>query len=305
MSVTSTNKEEVRYRDQFLEFIQETWLGYALVIPATVLLGVIVFYPTVQAIWMSFFQQSFLHPSETQWIGLSNYFRAFRDPEFWHAFQNSVVLTGVAVALEYLFGLGMALVLKRKLPGIELFRSVTMLTWVLPIIVTVIIFNFMVQYPFGIVNQVAAQLGLPTQYWFGQSGPAFALIIVMHVWRNSPFFAIALMASMQSIPDSLYEAAEMDGASPLEQFRYVTLPNISYTSMIMIIINGVFTFNNFSFVYLSTGGGPFGSTEVLATYVYKQAFQSYALGYAAAVGTVMLLVLLTFTVVYVKMETSE
>jgi ABC-type sugar transport system permease subunit len=215
------------------------------------------------------------------------------------------VLTTVAVSLEFLFGLGLAMMLKQKVPGIGLFRSVTMVTWVLPIIVTVIIFNFLVQYPFGLVNLIFSRLGLPTQYWFGQTGPAFALIIFMHVWRNAPFFAIALMASMQAIPKSYYEAAGIDGAGPLQQFRYITLPNISYTSMIMIVIHVVFTFNNFSFVYLSTGGGPYESTQVLATYVYEQAFQSYALGYAASIGSVMLVIMLVFTIVYVKLETRE
>jgi len=196
-------------------------------------------------------------------------------------------------------------VLKHKVPGIRFFRGVTMVTWVLPIIVTVIIFNFLVQEPFGLVNLVFSRLGLPTGYWLGRTAPAFALIIFMNVWRNTPFFAVALMASMQAIPESYYEAATLDGASPLHQFRYITLPNISYTAMIMIVIHVIFTFNNFSFVYLSTGGGPYDSTQVLATYVYKQAFESYALGYAAAIGSIMLVIMLVFTVVYVKLETGE
>jgi multiple sugar transport system permease protein len=126
--------------------------------------------------------------------------------------------------------------------------------------------------------------------------------VLMHVWRNAPFFAIALMASMQSIPESYYEAAAMDGASKLQQFRYITLPNISYVSMIMIILHVIFTLNNFDIVFLSTGGGPLGTTEVLATYVYKLAFNQYTLGYAASIGLVMLILLMAFTVVYVKLE---
>jgi len=305
MATSPANRSITRYRNKFLEFFRETWFGYALVLPATILLAVIALYPVLQAVWISLFEQSLLRPSEVTWVGLANYIQLFNDPKFWHAFQNSVVLTTVAVSLEFLFGLGLAMMLKQKVPGIGLFRSVTMVTWVLPIIVTVIIFNFLVQYPFGLVNLIFSRLGLPTQYWFGQTGPAFALIIFMHVWRNAPFFAIALMASMQAIPKSYYEAAGIDGAGPLQQFRYITLPNISYTSMIMIVIHVVFTFNNFSFVYLSTGGGPYESTQVLANYVYEQAFQSYALGYAASIGSVMLVIMLVFTIVYVKLETRE
>ncbi|MFC6616277.1 carbohydrate ABC transporter permease [Halopenitus salinus] len=305
MSIVTGKPEETGYKDQFLEFLRETWLGYALVLPATVLLGVIMVYPTLEAIWMSFYTKSFLNPEDAVWIGLQNYSQMYGDPLFWQSLRNSVILTSVAVSLEYLAGLGLALVLKQKVPGIKFFRSVTMVTWVLPIIVTVIIFNFLVQYPFGVVNVIFEQFGLPTTYWFGQPGTGFGLIIFMHVWRNAPFFAIALMASMQAIPESYYEAASIDGASTLQKFRYITLPHISYTSMIMIVIHVIFTFNNFDFVYLSTGGGPYQSTEVLPTYVYKEAFQSYALGYAASVGTVMLVIMFVFTVVYVKLETSE
>lgn len=180
-----------------------------------------------------------------------------------------------------------------------------MVTWVLPIVVSVTIFNFLIQPEFGLINVILERLGLPTAYWFGVPSTAMWMIILMHVWRNIPFFAIALYASMNSIPHSYYEAAKLDGAGPLQQFRYITLPQISYTSMIMIIIHVIFTFNNFSFVYLSTGGGPLRETEVLATYIYKQAFESYALGYAASVGTVMMIIMIVFTIVYAKLEVDD
>ncbi|WP_101294243.1 carbohydrate ABC transporter permease [Halegenticoccus soli] len=303
MATTTTGRERFgRYAEEFRWFLRETWLGYALVLPTTVLLGVIVVYPTVSGVWISLFEQSLINPGDAEFVGLGNYARMVADPTFWLAFKNSVLLTAVAVSLEYLLGLGLALALKEKVPGIGLFRSVSMVTWVLPIIVMVIIFRWLVQPDFGFVNIVLDWLGLPTTYWFGNETWAFPLVVAMHVWRNVPFFAIALMASMQSVPESLYEAAQLDGAGPLQRFRYITLPQISYVSMIMIVLHVIFTFNNFDIVYLSTGGGPVNSTEVLATYVYKQAFTSYALGYAASVGVVMLILLLTFTAVYVKLE---
>jgi ABC-type sugar transport system permease subunit len=291
-----------RYVDEFLDLVRDTWLGYAFVVPTTLVLAIIVLYPTVRGLTMGFQSMSLLNPTQASWVGLENYAELFGDATFWVAFKNSVLLTVVAVSLEYLLGLGLALALKQKLPGLELFRSVAMVTWVMPIVVMVIIFRFLVQPDFGLFNIVLDFLGLPTQYWFGSTTWAFPLIIVMHVWRNAPFFAIALMASMQSIPDDLYEAAQLDGAGPLQQFRYITLPNISYVSMIMIVLHVIFTLNNFDIVFLSTGGGPLNSTEVLATYVYKLAFNQYALGYAAAIGAVMLVLLMSFTVIYVKLE---
>lgn len=294
-----------RYGQEFKELLSDTWLGYAFMLPATVLLGVIVVYPTIRGVYMSLFELSLLQPGVQTFVGAENFSRMVGDAKFWNAFWNSIVLTGVAVALQYLVGLGMALALKEKVPGIKLFRSATMVTWVLPVVVMVVIFRFLVQPEYGFVNIVLSSLGMETSYWLGNPATAFPIVVIMHVWRNAPFFAIALMAGMQSIPESLYEAAEMDGAGPLQQFRYVTLPQISHVSMIMIVLHVIYTFNNFDIVFLSTGGGPLGTTEVLATYVYKQAFVSHALGYAASIGVVMLVLLMLFTVVYVKLEDTE
>jgi ABC-type sugar transport system permease subunit len=302
MSTSTTLKKLSRYREGLEWFATETWLGYGLILPATAMIAIIIVYPTVSGIYMSFFERSLLTLQQSTWIGLENYNEMFSDSSFWFALKNSVLLTAIAVSLEYLLGLGLAITLKQKLPGINFFRSIVMFPWVLPVIVIVIMFSWMLQPDFGVVNVVFDSLGLPTTYWFGDKEWAFAWIVVMHVWKNTPFFAVALMAGIQSIPNYLYEAAKIDGASALQQFRYITLPSISHISMIMIIIHVIFTFNNFDFVYLSTGGGPLDNTEVLATYIYKQGFETYALGYAASVGVTMLIIMLLFTIIYVKLE---
>ncbi|WP_220132632.1 carbohydrate ABC transporter permease [Halorhabdus salina] len=235
-------------------------------------------------------------------VGLENFAALASDPIFKQALWHTVLLTALAVSLQYLLGLGLALALKEKVPGAGIFRSLSMVTWVMPVIVMVIIFRFMVQNGFGPINILLDSLGMPTTYWFGEPGVAFPLIIVMHIWRNVPFYAISLLAAMQSIPKEQYEAARLDSAGPLQRFRHITLPQISYVSMIMIVLHVTFTFKNFDIVYLSTGGGPLGNTEVLATYVYKQAFEQYALGMGASIGVVMLILMLAFTVIYVKLE---
>ncbi|ADB63436.1 binding-protein-dependent transport systems inner membrane component (plasmid) [Haloterrigena turkmenica DSM 5511] len=290
------------YRNQFVSLSTETWLGWGLLLPAGLLMGVIIFYPIVDGILTSFQMRSFLQPEAREFVFLAHYRALIQDGVFWTALWNSAVLTGVSVALQFLLGLGLALLLKQRVPGITIFRSITMVTWVLPVIVIVIVFNWLVQPGYGLVNLILAEFGLPTDYWFSNTTWAMPLIILMHVWKNAPFFAIALFAAMQSIPDELYEAAEMDGASAIQQFRYITLPNISYVAMIMIVLHVLYTFNNFDFVWLSTGGGPLRTTEVLPTYVYKQAFDQYLLGYAASIGVVMLIIMMMFTVIYVKLE---
>jgi|AntDeeMinimDraft_5_1070356.scaffolds.fasta_scaffold00672_3 ABC-type sugar transport system permease subunit len=305
MATNTSQSRTARYGEEFKSFLSETWLGYALILPAVILLAAIIFYPTLRGVQMAFLEVSLLQPGQEELVGLENFAEMVNDAVFRTALWQTVLLTALAVSIQYLLGMALALVLKEKLPGMRIFRSLSMVSWVLPIIVMVILFRFMVQNGFGPANIVLDALGLETTYWFGDPEMAFPLIVLMHVWRNVPFYAIALMAAMNSIPETQYEAARLDGAGALQRFRHVTLPQISYVSMIMIVLHVIFTFNNFEIVYLSTGGGPLGNTEVLATYVYKTAFETYALGYAASMGVVMLVLMLVFTTVYVKLEDMD
>ena len=138
-----------------------------------------------------------------------------------------------------------------------------------------------------------------TRYWLGDPAVAMPFIVMLHLWRNVPFYGVAFLAAMQAIPRSYYEAAELDGANVWNRFRYVTLPGLRDMIVVMVTIHVLWTFNNFDFIDLSTGGGPVNRTEVLPVYVYRQSWNSYTIGYAAAIGTVMLIVLLAYFVVYV------
>jgi ABC-type sugar transport system permease subunit len=166
-------------------------------------------------------------------------------------------------------------------------------SWVLPIITAVVIFRFLTLPNIGLINIVLTAFGLGsyTRNWFGDPAFAFLLVLLMHLWRNVPFYGIAFMAAMQAIPQDLYEAATIDGASRWKRFWHITLPNLRYIILVMVVLHVTFTLNNFDFVYLSTGGGPVNATEVLATYIYKQAWSGYMLGYASAGGVIMLVVL--------------
>jgi multiple sugar transport system permease protein len=286
-------------------FARETWVGYGLVLPATVMMLVIIVYPTIQALWISFHSRSFLNPDDVEWIGLVNYHELFADPVFALALKQTVLLTVGAVVSMYLLGLGLALLLKENLPGIGKLRSLSMVPWVIPPVVIVIIWTWTFQVDYGLANLLMKMVGGPNKSWFGDKSLALPLVTMLRVWKDTPFVAIALMASMQSIPEEYYEAAEIDGAGRLQMFRYITLPNISYISMIMIVIETIAAFNSFQMIYIATGGGPVNATEVLGTYVYQQAFREYALGYASAVGAVMLVLLAMFTTVYIVLEDTE
>jgi multiple sugar transport system permease protein len=278
--------------------VRHAAFGYALLAPAICVILGLNLYPTITGILASFTDQSLLNPNSWRAIGWQNYQRLLTDPVFRVSFIHSLILTFSAVILQVVLGLGMAHLLIRKVPGIHWFRSVAMVTWVLPIITAVVIFRFLTLPNIGFVNVVLAAFGLGslTRNWFGDPAFAFLLILIMHLWRNVPFYGIAFMAAIQAIPQDLYEAATIDGASPWRRFWHITLPNLRYIILVMVVLHVTFTLNNFDFVYLSTGGGPVDATEVLATYIYKQAWSGYMLGYASAGGVIMLVILVLLVV---------
>jgi multiple sugar transport system permease protein len=273
--------------------------AYWLLFPALLVILGLNLYPTIQGILTSFTNQSLIDPGHSIYLGLDNYFKLLREPVFRVALAHSLELTFLAVALQVLLGLVMAHLLIQKVPGIHFFRSVAMITWVLPIICSVVMFRFMTLPNYGLINILLKYAGHEqlARNWFGDEKYAFPLVLLMHLWRNVPFYAIAFMAAMQAIPADLYEAARIDGAGEWRQFWFVTLPNLRYIILVMVVLHVTFTFNNFDFVFLSTGGGPVNATEVLPTYIYKQAWNGYALGYASAGGVIMLVILVALVLV--------
>jgi multiple sugar transport system permease protein len=273
--------------------------GYAILFPALLVILGLNLYPTISGILTSFTNQSLIDPGHSLYVGLDNYFKLLKDPVFQISLVHSLELTFFAVVLQVILGLIMAHLLVQKVPGIHFFRSVAMITWVLPIIASVVMFRFMTLPNYGFVNIVLKDLGLGqwARNWFGDETYAFLLVLIMHLWRNVPFYAVAFMAAMQAISSDLYEAARIDGAGEWRQFWFITLPNLRYIMLVMVVLHVTFTFNNFDFVFLSTGGGPVNATEVLPTYIYKQAWNGYALGYASAGGVIMLVILVVLVLV--------
>jgi multiple sugar transport system permease protein len=289
----SFNRSSKRgFRAQWKSLGQASF-GYLLLAPALIIILGLNLYPTISGVLTAFTNQSLLDPFNWAYVGLENFQKLFKDPVFRISLVHSLVLTGLAVSLQVVLGLILAHLLIEQVPGIQFFRSIGMIAWVLPIIASVVMFRFITLPNYGFINILLNDLGLGqfARNWFGDETYAFVLILIMHLWRNVPFYAISFMAAMQAIPSDLYEAARIDGASRWRQFYHVTLPNLRYIILVMVVLHVTFTFNNFDFVYLSTGGGPVSSTEVLPTFIYKQAWNGYELGYASAGGVVMLIVL--------------
>lgn len=285
---------------------KENQQGWFLILPAVIIMAVFTVYPLVQGVWTAFTDQNLLR-DQVNWVGLNNFQRMLADPVFWESLQHSILLTTVVVVLQVILGLILAWAMQQDLPGMGLFKSFIMASWVIPVAATVTMFKFMAQPDIGFINIALKTIGLGSlnRYWFGDLTLALPFIMLLHLWRNVPFYGIAFLAAMNAIPKSYYEAAEMDGAGAWARFRHITLPGIRSMIIVMVTIHVLWTFNNFDFVWLATGGGPVNTTEVLPTYVYRQSWSQYDIGYAASMGTVMLLLLMLYFIVYMRISTRQ
>jgi multiple sugar transport system permease protein len=273
------------------------------VLPAVAIMALFTVYPLLNGLRYAFTDKSVL--SETyQFVGFKNFARLLSDHIFWLSLYHSILLTVVVVALQFVFGLILASAMQQDLPGMSLFKSIIMASWVIPVAATVIMFKFMAQPDIGLINIILRSLGMGNlaRYWLGDPKVALPFIMLLHLWRNVPFYGIAFLAAMQAIPKSYYEAAEIDGAGAWKKFLYITLPGIRNMIVVMVTIHVLWTFNNFDFVYLATGGGPVDATNVLPVYVYRQSWESYALGYGASIGTIMLIILMLYFVIYLRIH---
>ena len=280
--------------------------GIMLILPALLVMGLFTVYPMFEGLRIAFTNSNLLK-ERWSYIGFQNFIRLLSDDVFWISLYHSVLLTTVVVFLQFVLGLILALAMNQKLPGMALFKSVIMASWVIPVAATVILFKFMAQPDIGLINIIIRSLGFEdlNRYWLGDPDAALPFIMLLHLWRNVPFYGVAFLAAMQAIPKTLYEAADMDGANAWNKFRYITLPGIRSMVIVMVTIHVLWTFNNFDFVYLATGGGPVNATDVLPVYVYRQCWSSYTVGYGASIGTVMLLLLMLYFIAFIKISERE
>lgn len=278
-------------------------VGMTMLIPTLVVMSIFTVFPLIEGIRLSFTDKHLLK-EVVHFIGVTNYLKLIKDEVFWISFWHSLILTAAAVILQFLLGLLLAWALNQNLPGIRVFRSIIMSSWVIPVAATVAMFTFLAQAGYGFINMLLKLIGLGKFdiYWFGEKHAALPFIILLHLWRNVPFYGIAFLAAMQAIPKSYYEAAEIDGAGAWKRFIHITLPGIRNMVIVMITIHVLWTFNNFDFVFLSTGGGPVHATDILPVYVYRQSWRSYKVGYASSIGTVMLIILMIYFIVYIRVQ---
>jgi multiple sugar transport system permease protein len=196
--------------------------------------------------------------------------------------------------------LALALLLNRDIWGRGFFRALFLVPWVIPDVATALIWKWLYADQYGVINNLLARAGLVSKpiQWLADPDMAMASVIMVQIWKLMPVMFIVILAALQNVPKELHEAAELDGAGAMQRFRYVTFPVIRPTSVIITLLASIWTFQAFDIVYLLTGGGPADATEILSTLIYQKAFWASDIGYASALGMVMLVCLMILSVAY-------
>ncbi|MBV9168601.1 MAG: sugar ABC transporter permease [Chloroflexi bacterium] len=266
--------------------------GYSLLAPAAVLIIVLVGVPFVRALWLSF-HRKLLGAEDAPWIGLQNYAALLADQTFWLAVKNTFIFTTGSIGCKLILGLSIALVLNEALPLRGLWRSMVMLPYAMPTLVSVLVWKWMYNDVAGVLNYLASSARLTNHpiLWLGDPNFALPSVIAVNVWRGFPFFVITILAGLQTVPQELYDAAKVDGAGVWARFVNVTAPGILPVVAVTTLFSAILTFNDFSIIWILTQGGPGNATQVLATLTYKISIPGLELGKGVAVSVLMLPIL--------------
>ena len=262
-------------------------LGWAFMLPAAVLLLLFLTYPLGLGTWLGFTDAKIGRPGE--WIGLENFSFLITDSVTQLALFNTLFYTIVASILKFGLGLWLAILLNKNLPFKTFFRAVVLLPWIVPTALSAIAFWWIYDSQFSVLSWVLMRMGLIDTYidFLGDPWNARFSTIFANVWRGIPFVAISLLAGLQTISPSYYEASAIDGATPWQQFRHVTLPLLTPIIAVVMTFSVLFTFTDFQLIYVLTRGGPLNATHLMATLAFQRAISGGALAEGAAIATLM------------------
>ncbi len=266
----------------------KNWLGWWFMLPAMGFLVLFLAYPLGLGVWLSFTDTRIGRGGG--FIGLENYEWLAGDEVFWLSVFNTVLYTTVASAIKFVIGLYLAILLNRNMPFKAIIRAVVLIPFIVPTVLSAVAFWWIFDTQFSILTWMLKGLGLIDYQinWLGDSTMARSAVIFANIWRGVPFIAITLLAGLQTVPGSLYEAATIDGATPWQLFRHVTYPLLTPIIAVVMTFSVLFTFTDFQLIWVLTRGGPFNSTHLMATLSYQRGILGGNLGEGAAIATAMI-----------------
>ncbi len=293
---------KVRPDRGLLQWRRQGIFPYILLLPAIFVVTLFIIYPVCQAVVMSFYNITLTGAGRNRFVGLFNYRSMLVSREFWGALWVTLLYVIGSVMGAYLIGLATALLISMPILGRKLIRLCLILPWALPQVVVAMIWMLMYDYQYGIVNYLLQSLHVIDRNinWLGDPSRVVPLMAILapSIWNQYPVATLMLLAGLLMIPADLYEAAAIDGANPLQKFRYVTWPGLRPVTNVLILLFTIWAFKRFDLIYLMTQGGPLQATETIIIQTYLQAFQFWNMGYAASIGTFSLVVSLAFSTGY-------
>lgn len=277
-------------------------IAIGFILPSVVVMSGLILYPLLYCMWLSVNAKDAFTP-ETTFVGLQNFAVLLSREDFWMSLKNGVIFAGSTVFLQMLLGLAVALALNQSFIGRGLARGLMFFPFMVPTIVAVMVWKWVLNDLYGVVNYLLLEFNIVKNpiVWFGSPDMAMVTVILINVWKWFPFVVVALLARLTTIPQQLYEAAKVDGASAWQRFIYVTLPQLKTIMVIVILIRGIWMFNKFDIIWLLTQGGPIGATQHLPILSYLEAFKYYKMGMAAAVSFTIFVFLCVTSVIYLRM----
>lgn len=288
--------------ERALDQVPESLRVYLPVLPVIALVGLFILYPIGRAIYTSFFEKGLLQPDQTEFVGLANYVEIWNSSDVHHVLWNTFLWVVIGSFAAIVIGFVMGWLLYEKLPYVSVASAIVLIPWVLPRVVGASIWQFMFGGSQGIINELLVQLGITDQYIIMLGSPELSLwpAIIGIIWRLAPLFALLTLTSFQGIDEHLYEAARLDGATPWEEFRYITLPMMRYNLAIGFLLMLIYNIRNFSMIWVMTKGGPGVSSTTLPVMIYRAAFTDFNVGIASALSVLLFVVLLVFSYYYIQ-----
>ena len=290
------------FKKPFLNFhTKRKLLGFVFILPTILLIGFFIIYPVISNLILSFTDAK-LMKSEFNFVGFENYIKLLSNKMFLKYTCNTVVWTVFSVAGQLLLGLALALLINREMRGGTLFRSFLLIPYVVPAVAIALITKWIFNGDYGIASKWLQDLALIDykQSPLAMLNGAMAILIIMNVWRSYPFPMLIYWAALKGINKEIYEAANVDGANKLQVFRYITLPQLRNTTIVLIILRIVWTATYFDLIWMITGGGPAGSTTHLPIMIYQASFGTFRIGYASAISILLGIVLFICIIFYVR-----
>jgi ABC-type sugar transport system permease subunit len=285
----------------------ESRFALLLLLPSVVVVFGIVIYPIFKTLYTSFYAVDSPFPGHFPGVGFRNYTAALSNPGFWSAVERTAYFTFLSTALELVLGMGIALLLYAPLRLRWLFRTIVVLPWALPTIVNGVMWRYMFNANYGVINAALTQLHLIGAYksWLSSPFGALNIVVLADVWKNTSLVAFFLLAGLTTIPRELYEAARIDGVSAFQAFLRITLPLLRPAIVVVLVLRTIEAFKVFDIIYVLTGGGPANGTQSVTFYTYQNAFSNEYFGYGSALAYLIVIFILGLALIYIRSLRSE